>query len=111
VINTSEVKTFSVLFDGEELVLGGLYNNSETNERGGIPILKDLPWWFFGLKYLFGFDKTITSKQELIILLKAEVVPTIEERISAKSKEYENIIQRQLDDNALDIERKKINKD
>ena len=111
VINTSEVKTFSVLFDGEELVLGGLYNNSETTERGGIPILKDLPWWFFGLKYVFGYDKTLTSKQELIILLKVDVIPTIEERIAAKSKEYENLIQRQIEYNDKDIEAKKLKKD
>ncbi|MGE5314165.1 MAG: type II secretion system protein GspD [Acidobacteriota bacterium] len=111
IINTSEVKTYSVLYDGEELVLGGLYNNTESNERGGIPILKDLPWWVFGLKYLFGYDKLTTSKQELIILLKAEVVPTIEERVASKAKEYENILQRQLDMNARDIESKRINKD
>jgi hypothetical protein len=111
VINTSEVKTFSVLYDGEELVLGGLYNNTESTERGGIPILKDLPWWVFGLKYVFGYEKLLTSKQELIILLKAEVVPTIEERVAAKSKEYENLIQRQLDNNSRDIEQKRLKKD
>jgi general secretion pathway protein D len=107
VINTSEVKTFSVLYDGEELVIGGLYNNTETTERGGIPILKDLPWWFLGLKYVFGYENIIKSKQELIILLKAEVVPTIEERVASKSKEYENLIQRQLERDAKDYEQKK----
>jgi type IV pilus assembly protein PilQ len=107
VINTSEVKTFSVLYDGEELVLGGLYNNIESNERGGIPILKDLPWWVFGLRYVFGYEKIITSKQELIILLKAEVVPTIEERVAAKSREYENLIRRQIEYNQRDIDQKK----
>ncbi len=111
VINTSEVRTFSVLYDGEELVLGGLYSNNETSERGGIPILKDLPWWVFGLRYVFGYEKTLISKQELIILLKVEVVPTIEERMAAKSKEYENLIQRQMDTNAREIEQRKSKKE
>jgi Flp pilus assembly secretin CpaC len=110
-VNTSEVHTFSVLYDGEELVIGGLYNNTESDERGGVPILKDLPWWVFGLKYVFGYDKLLTSKQELIILLKAEVVPTIEERIAQKSKEYENAIQRQHEMNEQDYSRKKLKKD
>jgi hypothetical protein len=107
IINTSEVKTYSVLYDGEELVIGGLYNNVESDERGGIPILRDLPWWVFGFKYLFGYDKISTEKQELIILLKAEVVPSIEERVAAKSKEYENLIKRQLDSDQQDIDRRK----
>jgi Bacterial type II and III secretion system protein len=111
VINTSEVKTFSVLYDGEELVLGGLYNNTETTERGGIPILKDLPWWVFGLKYVFGYDKALTSKQELIILLKVDVVPSIEERVAAKSKEFENLIQHQMESDSKDIERRKSKKE
>lgn len=86
VINRSKATTFSVLYDGEETVIGGLYTNAEQTSRGGIPLLKDLPWWFFGLRYIFGFDQSITNTQELIILLKAEVVPTLEERVAAAKK-------------------------
>lgn len=68
------------LLDGEETYVGGLYSTNETTVREGIPFLKDLPWWFFGLRYLFGFDSKNLSKKELIVLMKAELVPMIMDR-------------------------------
>ena len=58
------------MLNGEETILGGLYTNEKTNERVGIPFLKDLPWWVFGIRYLTGSDKTVTVKKELVILNK-----------------------------------------
>ncbi|MFA5833434.1 MAG: type II and III secretion system protein [Bacteroidota bacterium] len=108
VINKSSVSTFSVLYDGEETVMGGLYTNVESTERGGVPYLKDLPWWFLGLKYLFGYDKVTTSTQELIILLKAELVPTIEERVaSQEQRRGQNLIEQTRKKTSDDIERLK----
>ncbi len=83
VIAKAEAETRVLLLDGEETVIGGLYVTEERVLREGIPILKDLPWWFFGLKYLFGYNRVEKDKQELIILLKANLVPTLEERITA----------------------------
>ena len=51
-IKKSEAQTSILMLDGEETVLGGLYINEDTKRREGIPFLKDLPWWIFGLKYL-----------------------------------------------------------
>ena len=108
VINKSSASTFNVLYDGEEMVMGGLYTNVETEERGGVPFLKDLPWWVFGLKYLFGYDKQTTSTQELIILLKAELIPTLEERVAnAAQKKNVNQIEQTRLKNAAEIERLK----
>ena len=86
---TTEIKKTSattqvIMLNGEEVVLGGLYINDETTDRTGVPFLKDLPWWFFGLRYIFGSDSKVLKKQELIILLKAEILPTLEERLSGK---------------------------
>lgn len=107
-INKSSAQTFSVLYNGEETVIGGLYTTAETNERGGIPYLKDLPWWVFGLRYLFGYDKTSVITQELIILLKAEVVPTVEERVAtAAERKGKNIIEQERAKTAAEIERLK----
>jgi len=75
------VKTHALLFDGEETVIGGLYTTVESEARSGVPFLKDLPWWFFGLRYIFGSDEIVKTKQELIILLKAEIVEPIRTRI------------------------------
>lgn len=83
-ISKSAVETHVLLYDGEETVIGGLYSTLEQETREGIPILKDLPPWFFGLRYLFGSESKIKTKSELIILLKVELLPAIRERISVK---------------------------
>jgi general secretion pathway protein D len=94
-INKSETEGRRVLLDGEEAYVSGLYTNDESTTRTGIPILKDLPWWFFGLRYIFGYDAVSFTRKELIILLKAELVPTIEDRVKDLGKEH-NIIQEKL---------------
>ncbi len=86
---TTEIKKTLVATDllmvhGEEKVIGGLFINEEINIRQGIPFLKDLPWWVFGIRYLTGYDKKQVTKKEVIILLKTELVPTIKERVAQK---------------------------
>ena len=71
-----------ILLNGEETIIGGLYENDQTKIRNGVPFLKDLPWWFFGLRYIFGSDDIITSKKELVISIKAELIPTLKERLT-----------------------------
>ncbi len=89
IINKTKATTNVLLLDGEETIIGGLYNNEVTTTRQGIPLLKDLPWYVFGLRYLFGYDKDEVAKKELVILLKAELVPTLQERITQKQREDE----------------------
>jgi len=81
-IRKTNATTQVVMLDGEETVLGGLFVNEETIVRNGIPFLKDLPWWVFGIRFLTGSDATVIRKKELIILLKAELVPTLKERFA-----------------------------
>ena len=45
-----------MLNDGEETVLGGLYSTTKTSTRAGVPFLRDLPWYVFGLRYIFGSE-------------------------------------------------------
>jgi general secretion pathway protein D len=103
---TTEVRKTSansqvILLNGEETIIGGLYENDQTKIRNGIPFLKDLPWWVLGLRYFFGSDDIITTKKELIISIKAELVPTLKERLTGlrstnpvkdELKNYENKI-------------------
>jgi type II secretory pathway component HofQ len=84
-IRKTNATTQVMMLNGEEVVLGGLYVNDETTDRTGVPFLKDLPWWFFGLRYIFGSDSKVLNKKELVILLKAEILPTLEERLSGKT--------------------------
>ncbi len=82
---TTESRTRVLLLDGEETAIAGLFSNEERMTRKGIPILKDLPPWFFGLRYLFGYTKKEVIKKELIILLRAKIVPTIAERMAKRN--------------------------
>ncbi len=92
-IKKTIVSTDLLMLSGEEKVIGGLFINEEINIRQGIPFLKDLPWWVFGIRYLTGYDRTSVTKKEVIILLQAELVPTIKERVAQrKENEIENQI-------------------
>lgn len=101
-IGRTKATTVLLMLDGEETVIGGLYSNFDSKVRSGIPLLKDLPWWVFGLRYIFGYDKILTSKRELTILLKIELVPTLHERMARKVKENLIETQRQKFDKELD---------
>jgi len=91
VINKTAAQTSVLLYNEEEVGIAGLYSTSDQVSRRGIPILKDIPKWFFGLRYLFGYDRNEKVKRELVILLKAEIVPGIKERIASRV-EGENVL-------------------
>jgi type IV pilus assembly protein PilQ len=73
-----------LMLNGEETVIGGLFTNEDKQIRTGIPFLKDLPWWFFGIRYIAGSETTVTTKKELVILIKTELVPTLKERLAGR---------------------------
>ena len=81
----TESNTQVLLLSGEETAIAGLFSNEVNEIRRGFPILKDLPPWFFGLRYLFGFNSKTVKKKELIIVLQANIMPTVAERIAARS--------------------------
>ena len=80
IINKQEATTQALLLDGEATVIAGLYRTEKADVRRGIPILKDLPPWFFGLRYLFGYESHDYQMRELVILIQASLEPTIPER-------------------------------
>ncbi len=102
VLDKTQAKTKVLLLDGEETVIGGLYNNEEQTTRLGIPILKDLPWWVFGLRYLFGYDRSLTTRQELVMIIKADLVPTLQDRVLTKGAN-EDILKETLQDYRQDL--------
>ena len=75
--NITESKTRVLLLNGEETVIAGLFSHEKTNLRKGVPFLKDLPPWFFGLRYLFGYESKGYTKKELVIFIRARVVPPL----------------------------------
>jgi type IV pilus assembly protein PilQ len=94
-IRKTTAATQVLMLNGEETAIGGLFVNEEVVVRNGIPFLKDLPWWVFGIRYLTGFDQTTTRKKELVILLKLELVPTLQERF--ENPQWENVLRREMD--------------
>jgi type IV pilus assembly protein PilQ len=70
-----------MLFDGEETVIGGLIDTETHYTRGGVPLLKDLPWWFFGLRYLFGYSSRTNLTREMIVIMKVDIVDPAQLRL------------------------------
>ena len=107
IISKTNASTSALLYDGEETAIGGLYVNEVRKARSGVPLLKDLPKWFFGLRYLFGYDRREIIKRELVVLLRVNIVPSIRDRVSEragalrgrelieqKAKEFEDLLKR-----------------
>lgn len=84
VINKQTATTQTLLLDNEATVIAGLYRTEVAEVRRGIPILKDLPPWFFGLRYLFGYNSKDYQTRELVILIQASIEDSIPERMDQK---------------------------
>ena len=67
-----EAETSVVLLNNQTLVLGGLIQDTVTNNDQGIPGLKNIPI----LGYLFGFKEKKIEKKELLLLITPRVVGT-----------------------------------
>jgi type IV pilus assembly protein PilQ len=92
VINKQQANTHALLLDGESTVIAGLYRTEEAEVRRGIPILKDLPGWFFGLKYLFGYNSVDRQESELVVLLQAELEDPLDERLERSFKSKQELL-------------------
>jgi len=89
-INRNQASTQVLLLDDEATAIGGLISSQKTTTRSGVPLLKDLPGWFFGLRYIFGSESTNITKRELLIVLRAEVVDPL--RARARQKAAQDLI-------------------
>lgn len=101
IINTEQATTKVLLLNGEQTTIGGLYSTTQTTHREGIPVLKDLPWWVLGLRYLTGSEVISVQTKELIILIKADILPTLRERfetLSTQGPKAQKSVQDQLRD-------------
>ncbi len=83
IITKQTAATQALLLNGEATTIAGLYSTDETQVRRGVPILKDLPGWFLGLRYLFGYNSESYTENELIIIVQARLEKTIEERLAS----------------------------
>ena len=105
VINKQEANTHALLLDGESTVIAGLYRTEEAEVRRGIPILKDLPVWFLGLRYLFGYNSTDIQENELIVLLQAELEKPIAERARRAYQSQRDLLENEQERHRNNLDR------
>jgi len=105
IVSTTIRKTVAtteiLMLDGESTIIGGLFVNDEVTIRRGIPFLKDLPWWVFGIRYLTGYDQTTILKREIVIVITLEILPLLKERIAERKDE---LIKREIQKNVKYLE-------
>lgn len=92
-VNRTNARTTTLLMDGEQTALGGLYGREINSIRSGIPVLKDLPWWALGLRYLSGYTRNEVTKTELIVLLEVNIVPSVRQRAQQRLQEQQRLPQ------------------
>ncbi|MCD4830111.1 MAG: type II and III secretion system protein [Candidatus Cloacimonetes bacterium] len=84
VVKISKARTQKILYNGEESIIGGLTSKEIQTVRRGLPFFKDLPWWVFGLRYLTGYDYHSVNTKELLIIMRATILPSMYERLDSQ---------------------------
>ena len=69
-INSRKVQTYVNVPDDTPFIIGGLISSKKSNQRGGIPILSDIPI----LGRLFRFKINKEEKKEVIVLITPNLV-------------------------------------
>jgi general secretion pathway protein D len=75
IILKRQAETSLVVQDGRTIVIGGLISESIDTTHEGIPFISKIPY----LGALFGFQRDVTRKTELLFLITPHVVQTLEE--------------------------------
>jgi len=68
----STIKTSVIIKNNRTLILGGMFDYSETSGEGGIPLLKDIPL----LGYLFKTKNRSLTKHELLFFITPQIIKT-----------------------------------
>ena len=69
-INTKEVQTQALVKNGETIVLGGIFQNSQSNGQSSIPMLHEIPY----LGWLFKNKTTSNNQSELLIFITPRII-------------------------------------
>jgi general secretion pathway protein D len=89
-ISKTVARTSTLLRDGEQTAIGGLYGQEVSVSRSGVPLFRNLPAWLLGLRYVFGHDSRLVSNTELVIMLKVDIVPSVRQRARQQLQEKVN---------------------
>ena len=87
IINRS-LKTTAVVHSGDTILLGGLISQNKSKSKGGVPLLKDIPW----IGSLFASSSMKTTKSELIMLIRPTIIQTPRE-IDTQTYKFEKLLE------------------
>lgn len=74
-ISTRRISTSIAVQDGQVIALGGLFRNSKTLGKNGLPVVSRIPV----LGALFGSHNDVENRTELLIILKPHVLRTVDD--------------------------------
>ncbi|WP_028894862.1 secretin N-terminal domain-containing protein [Syntrophorhabdus aromaticivorans] len=83
-------KTTVVVKDSQTVVISGLIKDDSTDTRQGIPLLSSIPV----LGYLFGYNKKVSEKTNLLVFLTPRIIYTAEslQQISDQKKQEQDML-------------------
>lgn len=109
ITNERKISTKVIAQDGETIILGGLISNEVRQDEQKVPFLGDIPL----LGGLFRNDSTTSSKQNLMVFLRATILRSNKAMAGATGEKYRYIRDQQiraktdasylLDDNILPL--------
>ncbi|RJP74394.1 MAG: hypothetical protein C4524_13080 [Candidatus Zixiibacteriota bacterium] len=105
IINKSQANTQVLLVDGESTMVGGLLSRDYKMVRKGVPFLKDLPWYVLGLRYVFGYNLSDGVDRELIVILKAQILPELKARATTPGKSLNELFEQRQNETHRELNR------
>jgi type IV pilus assembly protein PilQ len=70
-VKTKHIKTEVLVDNGGTVVIGGIFEESDTTDENKVPFLGDLP----GIGYLFKTKTKVVAKQELLVFVTPRLMP------------------------------------
>jgi type II secretory pathway component GspD/PulD (secretin) len=85
---TNNINSSVIMKDGQTLILGGLFQYTKSDSKGGVPILKDIPI----LGFFFSTENELLNKSELVFFITPNIVTSqrITQMQKANSTYYTN---------------------
>jgi general secretion pathway protein D len=82
-----QLDTVAVVGSGDTILIGGLISRNTSKSKGGIPLLKDLPW----IGDLFATNSDKVTKSELIMLIRPTIIRS-PQGIRAETERFKTIL-------------------
>ena len=92
ITNERKISTKVIAQDGETIILGGLISNEVRQDEQKVPFLGDIPL----LGGLFRNDSTTSSKQNLMVFLRATILRSNKAMAGATGEKYRYIRDQQM---------------